>query len=169
MAQPVQVVEYNPIWVSVFEKIRDFVTPVVADIVVAIEHVGSTSVPGLSAKPIVDLDVVVSSQEEVLIAIERLVSIGYIHQGDLGISGRESFAQPDSLPAHNLYVCEANNAELKRHILFRDYLSSHPDEAKEYAELKQELAQRFRNDRVLYTNGKTEFVNGKLELAGWRD
>lgn len=168
MAEPVQIVEYNPSWLTMFEMVRSFVTPVLTDIVIAIEHVGSTSVPGLSAKPIIDMDVVVNSQTEVLIAIQRLESIGYIHQGDLGISGREAFTQPDGLPVHHLYVCETNNAELKRHILFRDYLRSHPDEAKKYGELKQELAQRFHNDRVSYTNSKTEFVNERLKLAGWQ-
>lgn len=169
MAEPIRIVEYDPSWVSMFEMIRDFVTPVLTDIVIAIEHVGSTSVPGLSAKPIIDMDVVVSSRAEVLIAIQRLESIGYIHQGDLGISGRETFAQPDGLPPHHLYVCDTNNTELKRHVLFRDYLKSHPEEAKKYDELKQELAQRFRNDRALYTNCKTQFVNERLQLAGWQD
>ncbi len=69
MVEPTRIVEYNPSWVSMFEMVRNFVTPVLTDIVVAIEHVGSTSVPGLSAKPIIDMDVVVSSQAEVLIAI----------------------------------------------------------------------------------------------------
>jgi GrpB-like predicted nucleotidyltransferase (UPF0157 family) len=72
MAEPMQIVEYNPNWISMFEMIRAFVTPVLADIIVAIEHVGSTSLTGLSAKPIVDVDVVVSSQKQVLIAIQRL-------------------------------------------------------------------------------------------------
>ena len=106
MAEPVRIVKYNPSWVSMFEMIRDFVTPVLTDIVLAIEHVGSTSVQGLSAKPIIDMDVVVNSHVEVLIAIQRLGSIGYIHQGDLGISGREAFAPPAGLPEHHLYVCK---------------------------------------------------------------
>ncbi len=169
MVEPIRIVEYNPSWVSMFEMVRNFVTPVLTDIVVAIEHVGSTSFPGLSAKPIIDMDVVVNSQAEVLIAIQRLESIGYIHQGDLGISGRAAFASPDGLPPHHLYVCETSNAELKRHILFREYLRSHPDEANEYGELRQELAQRFRNDRVSYTNSKAEFIKEMLQLAGWQD
>lgn len=169
MSEPVQIVEYNPSWVSMFEMIWNSVTPVLTDIVVSIEHVGSTSVPGLAAKPIIDIDVVVSSNAEVLIAIPRLESIGYVHQGDLGISGREAFIPPHGLPAHHLYVCETNNAELKRHILFRDYLRNHPREAKKYGELKQDLAQRFRNDRVSYTNSKTKFINERLKLAGWQE
>ena len=169
MEKPVRIVKYNPSWVSKFEMIRNFVTPVLTDIVVAIEHVGSTSVQGLSAKPIIDMDVIVDSQAEVLIAIQRLESIGYIHQGDLGISGREAFAPPAGLPAHHLYVCEIGNAELKRHILFRDYLRTHPDEGKKYGELKQDLAKRFRNDRVSYTNSKTEFINERLKLSRWQE
>ncbi len=84
MGAGLKVVEYNPCWIQTFEELREFVLPVLSDIIITIEHVGSTSVPGLAAKPIIDMDVVVSTQEEVHTAIQRLANLGYVHEGDLG-------------------------------------------------------------------------------------
>ena len=128
MPEPVVVVEYDPTWVSTFALLREILanslgTPV------EIEHVGSTSVPGASAKPIIDIDVVVPSKDYLAQAIELLARMGYRHQGDLGIKGREAFESPVGLPAHHLYLVVSGNREHTRHILFRDYLRKHPDEA----------------------------------------
>ncbi|MCL6625325.1 GrpB family protein [Alicyclobacillus shizuokensis] len=166
MGSNVTVQAYNPSWVQVFERIRDSIIPVLGDILVTVEHVGSTSVPGLAAKPIIDLDAVVYTQSDVQTAIQRLATIGYVHEGDLGITGREAFIPPDGTPCHHLYVCTADNAEYKRHVLFRDYLRSHPQDAKRYGDLKMELAQRFPNNRAAYTNGKNDFVKEILKRAG---
>jgi GrpB-like predicted nucleotidyltransferase (UPF0157 family) len=122
MASPVVVLQYDPAWVRVFEEIRDFVSPVLGDLAVAIEHVGSTSVPGLASKPIVDMDIVVSSQTDIQTAIQNLSTLGYVHEGDLGAKGREAFIPPVTKTWHHLYVCTVDNEEYKRHILFRDYL-----------------------------------------------
>lgn len=168
MRKPITLAEYDPSWVSIFETLRDFVTPALADIVVKIEHVGSTAVRGLVAKPIIDMDVVVSSKSDIPVAVQSLESLGYIYEGDLGVTGREAFTSPVGLPTHHLYVCAVDNAELRRHLLFRDYLRSHPDDAKIYGELKRALAQRFSDDRESYTIGKSDFVNERLRLAGWK-
>lgn len=164
----ITVVKYDPRWVQLFETLRDFVTPSLKDVILAIEHVGSTSIPGLPAKPIVDMDVVVSTRNDVQIVIERLATLGYIHEGDLGNSGREAFIPPNELPWHHLYVCTVDSSAYKRHILFRDYLRSHPQEASEYGDLKLKLALQFRNDREAYTTAKTNFVEGILKRAGWK-
>jgi GrpB-like predicted nucleotidyltransferase (UPF0157 family) len=103
--QPVVVVDYNPTWPAIFEQLRSSLWPAVSDVALAIEHVGSTAVPGLAAKPIIDISIVVPSAREVLLAIERLAALGYRHLGDLGIAGREAFRAPEGLPGHNLYVC----------------------------------------------------------------
>jgi len=168
MSSSVTVVEYDPDWAMLFEKLRDFVFPVLNDFAITIEHVGSTSVPGLAAKPIVDMDVVVSTQADVQKAIQRLAALGYVHEGNLGITGREAFIPPHHLPWHHLYVCSVENDEYKRHILFRDYLRNHPDDAKRYSDLKFELAKRFHNDRNAYTSAKSDFVNEMLKRAGWK-
>lgn len=168
MGSSIIVREYDPSWVQLFEQLRGFVLPVLSDFVVTIEHVGSTSVPGLAAKPIVDIDVVVSTQSDVIMAIQRLATIGYVHEGDLGTTGREAFIPPANVTWHHLYVCTIENAEYKRHILFRDYLRNYPEDAKQYGDLKLELAQRFQNDRLAYTNAKGDFVREILQRAGWK-
>src|SRR6266540_5229473 len=89
--KPVVVVEYDPEWPRVFERIRAAVAPALGGVAVAIEHVGSTSVSGLAAKTIIDVDVVVPTVADVAVAIERLATLGYVHRGDLGIPGREAF------------------------------------------------------------------------------
>jgi GrpB-like predicted nucleotidyltransferase (UPF0157 family) len=133
---------------------------------VAIEHVGSTAVPGLPAKPIIDIDVVVPSSSDVPEAIARLATIGYVHRGDLGIAGREVFAAPSGTPPHHLYVCPADGAELARHRFFRDYLISHPEIASAYGSLKKAAAEQHRDDRAAYIEAKSEFVAGVLRARG---
>lgn len=145
--------------------VRGRVAPVLGDLAVAIEHVGSTAVPGLAAKPIIDLDVVVASAEDIPEAIERLARLGYYHQGDLGIPGREAFRSPGGAPEHHLYLCPQDSPELRRHLAFRDYLRSHPEAAEEYAELKRALAQRFPDRRSDYTAGKAAWIAGILSRA----
>lgn len=165
MDSTIVVLEYDPDWVHVFHRIRDFVTPVIFDLLVTIEHVGSTSIPGLFAKPIVDVDVVVKTQADVQSAILRLATLGYVHEGDLGVAGREAFIPPNELPRHHLYVCAEDNPEYGRHILVRDYLRNHPEVATEYGELKVQLAQQYRDNRAAYTDAKTDFVMRVLRLA----
>ena len=165
--RPVIVVDYDPTWPATFERLRAPIWAVVSDIALAIEHVGSTSVPGLAAKPIIDISVVVPDGSAVRIGIERLAALGYEHQGDLGIDGREAFRAPASLPAHNLYVCpDGNLVGLVNQVTVRDYLRAHPDVARQYGELKKTLAARFPNDITSYVVGKTDFVLGVLRAAG---
>jgi len=162
---PVLIVGYDPRWPVGFLTLRGRLEPVLGELAVAIEHVGSTSVPGLPAKPIIDLDVVVRSPADVPLAIERLSSLGYVHVGDLGIAGREAFESPEGAPEHHLYLCSRDSRELHRHLAFRDYLRSHPKTAGEYAELKRSLAERFRDDREAYTEAKTRFIEQVLKDA----
>lgn len=169
MAKPIIVVEYDPTWPDTFESLKKRVAQALGDVAVAIEHVGSTSVPGLAAKPIIDMDVVVPTSGDVPTAIERLADIGYIHQGNLGIEGREAFIAPPNTPDHHLYVCPQDSRELRRHVRFRDYLRRHPDAAKRYADLKRLLAERHRDDRGAYTQAKTEFITEILRIAEEED
>ena len=130
-----------------------------------VEHVGSTAVPGLCAKPIVDLDVVIGADVDFAAVTEALQRLGYEHEGDLGIEGREAFRLTSAAPSerdHHLYVCREDARELLRHIEFRDRLRAEPALAAEYAELKRTLASRFRNDREAYTVAKAEFVERAL-------
>ncbi|MBV9733764.1 MAG: GrpB family protein [Verrucomicrobia bacterium] len=97
--------------------------------------------------------------------IRRLATLGYQHEGDLGIAGREAFRAPPGLFAHHLYVCLPNCEEFRRHILLRDYLRSHPVEASAYSSLKWALFARFSNDRAAYIQGKDDFVKQLVQRA----
>lgn len=162
----IAVVDYDPAWPARFAAIRDGVWPVVADIVVAIEHVGSTSVPGLAAKPVIDLDVVVRSSADVPTAIERLATLGYVHLGDLGVAGREAFRPPAGSSAHNLYVCPPDSTGLANHLTLRDHLRNHPELASAYGALKKRLSKAFTHDIDAYVDAKTDFIIAALREAG---
>jgi GrpB-like predicted nucleotidyltransferase (UPF0157 family) len=165
MADPVIIVEYDPSWPEICQELRAPVVEALGDLVVTVEHVGSTAVPGLAAKPIIDMDVVVPSITDIPESIVRLATLGYVHRGDLGIPGREAFISPAGKPKHHLYVCALGSDELRRHRAFRDYLLSHPAYARSYEELKKAAAIRFTNDRAAYNEAKTQFVKMVLQRA----
>ncbi|MBV9852758.1 MAG: GrpB family protein [Armatimonadetes bacterium] len=166
MSDAIEIAEYNPHWPDQFAALAEPVRRALGDgLVVSVGHVGSTAVPGLTAKPIIDLDVVIPSEADLPAAIAGLAALGYVHEGDLGIPGREAFHWPPGTPRHHLYVCPQGSAELRRHVAFRDYLRTHPETAAEYAVLKRALAARFQTDRDAYSRGKAGFVAAVLEKA----
>ncbi len=160
------VLDYDPTWPTAFEAVRARVWRVVGDIAIAVEHVGSTSVPGLAAKPIIDISVVVPSGAAVAVAIERLSTLGYRHLGNLGIEGREAFASPNMPPRHHLYVCPQDSLALKNHLIVREHLRRYSAVATEYGALKRRLAEQFSEDIDGYTEGKSERLLGILRTAG---
>ena len=119
----------------------------------------------LAAKPIIDIDVLPAPETMLPEAIERLAGLGYIYQGNLGIPEREAFAARVNDPARHLYVCPPNSAAFRRHIAFRDYLRTHPHDAKAYGDLKLGLANRFRQDRPAYMAAKDGLVAELLRRA----
>ena len=156
--------KYDPQWPILFEELRVKFSELLGDLVSAIEHVGSTSVPGLAAKPIIDLDVLLTSAGYLPETIRRLATLGYGHEGDLGIAGREAFRTPPDLFAHHLYVCLPNYEEFRHHILLRNYLRSHPTEVSAYSRLKWDLFAKFK-DRADYIQGKADFVKQLVQRA----
>ncbi len=164
--RPVVVVDYDPRWPSVFDELAQPVRAALGELALRIEHVGSTSVPGLAAKPIIDMSVVVRNERDIPAAVVVLAGLGYVHQGDLGVEGREAFVAPDLLPVHNLYVCYDDSLGLANQIAVRDYLRTHPDRASAYAALKKRLAAEFPNDIAAYVDGKTDFVLDILRDSG---
>jgi GrpB-like predicted nucleotidyltransferase (UPF0157 family) len=118
---PIIIVESDPNWPAEFERLQVRAAAAVGDVAVAIEHIGSTAVPGLGAKPVIDLVVVVEPQD-LQTAIERLVATGYVHQGNLGVEGREAFGMPEGERRHHLYVSPTNSEELRAQLAFRDRL-----------------------------------------------
>lgn len=157
MADPITIVDYDPRWPREFERLRDRALGAVGEIAIAIEHIGSTAVPGLAAKPVIDL-VIVVDPDDVGTAVERLSTIGYVHRGNLGVEGREAFAAPETDRRHHLYVSPADSEELRAQLAFRDRLRTHPELAAQYETLKRELAETFRDDRPGYTEAETAFV-----------
>lgn len=165
MTTPIIIEDYDPGWPRSFEAIRERIRPAIGGFVTAIEHVGSTSVPGLAAKPIIDIDVLLRSPDDLPLAIAALNGLGYQHQGTLGIPGRDAFVAPSHDVRHHLYVCSPDSPEFQRHITFRDYLRGHPRDAAEYGRLKRNLSGRFSIDHEAYTDAKTEFIEGILRRA----
>jgi GrpB-like predicted nucleotidyltransferase (UPF0157 family) len=161
-AEPVEVVPFDPAWPATFEVLRERIAPALGELAVGIEHVGSTAVPGLDAKPIVDIDVVIRYADDFTTAAQRLASLGYVHLGDLGIIGREAFRAPAGSPRHHLYVCASGSASLQAHLTLRDALRGDPALAAAYGALKRDLAAEFRDDRDSYTEGKTAFIRSVL-------
>jgi len=164
----VSVVEYNPLWPEHFCQLRGWLAPIVHQWAIAVEHVGSTSVPGLAAKPVIDLDVVIASPAHVPAVIRQLASVGYDHLGDLGIEGREAFrAHVAEIPAHNLYVCPQQSIALRNHLTLRNHLRSHFADRAAYAALKRRLAAQFPNDIASYVAGKSDFIAAILGQCGF--
>jgi GrpB-like predicted nucleotidyltransferase (UPF0157 family) len=153
----VEVVDYDE-WNANFALIKNELNEILDRLAIAIEHVGSTSVPGLPAKPIIDVDIVIRSAAEFPEIRHRLERFGYIHRGPLGIAGREAFRCVIDLPKHHLYVCEQSSTPLLESLRFRDHLRIHSDAAATYASLKKELAGRFTTDRDAYTAAKADFI-----------
>lgn len=162
----ISVVDYDPDWPRIFESLRAAIWEVVADIAISIEHIGSTAVPGLAAKPVIDIDVVVP-QSEISVGIERLSSLGYAYRGGLGVPQREAFRRPPGSPPHHLYLCPPSSPALANHLAIRDYLRANPEEAHAYGELKKRLALEFAHDRDGYVEAKTGFLVAILRRVGF--
>lgn len=160
MARKVIVVPYNEQWKNDFEIIRQHLLTTVKDTVISIEHIGSTSVEGLSAKPIIDIDIVIKDYSVFDKVVERLATLGYAHEGNLGIKDREAFDYRGNtdLPKHHLYVCPEFSAELCRHIAFRDYLRNHPEAVTQYSKIKEEGARNFPDSIDDYIKYKTPCI-----------
>jgi GrpB-like predicted nucleotidyltransferase (UPF0157 family) len=139
----------------------------VSDIALRIDHVGSTSVPGLAAKPIIDMDIVVASPDRVRPVIDRLARIGYEWRGDLGVPGRESFqpVRDQGMPPHHLYLVVENNKAHLDHWLLRDLLRQDAAARHQYAALKRRNVELANSDMDVYVAAKAQFVAGLLTRA----
>jgi len=168
----IEVVDFNERWVEEFNSIKQVISRCIGKLVLGVEHVGSTSVKGLPAKPILDIDIIIENYDVLPELTRKLESIGYFHQEEWSFEGREAFGRKDIFTPndeegthwmeHHLYVCNKDSNELARHLAFRDYLRNNPQAVSEYGLVKRDLAKRV-NDRASYTLGKTEFINKILE------
>ena len=164
----VMVVPYDKAWKSAFEEIKSEIEAAIGDLIVGIEHVGSTSVEGLSAKPCIDMDVIIRDYTVFDAVVEKLEAIGYIHEGDLGIQDREAFRYSDKphLQTHHLYVCPQDSQELHRHVTFRDFLRSNPEAVKNYSSVKETAARLFPDDIDQYIQYKSPCIEELYGLCG---
>lgn len=172
------IASYDPEWVNQFNELSQCFHKHLKNSILAIEHVGSTAVAGLSAKPIIDFDIIVEDQDKkVKTVIDRLAFLGYTHRGDLGIKGREAFKRNSDLTpedgsnttwvAHHLYVCRNGCDSLLNHLKLRDYLRAHPKAKAEYSQLKKELAKQHPYNMDAYIEGKSAFIAAILEKQGF--
>ena len=163
----VVVEKWNPKWKDEFERIADSLGEDVIYNSIKIEHVGSTSVEGLSAKPIIDLDIVIENDKFEI--IKRLLKDkGYEHEGNLGIEGREAFSysEKEELMTHHLYVCPKDSKELFKHITFRDFLKNNPALASEYSKVKEQAAVLYPDDIDKYMEFKSEIIEKIYKRCG---
>ena len=162
------VVPYDVAWKFAFEDIKIELESALGDLIIGIEHVGSTSVIGLSAKPCIDVDVIIKDYTVFDAVVSKLASIGYIHEGDLGIKDREAFKYTDKphLMTHHLYVCPQNSEELRRHITFRNFLRSNAEAARKYSSVKETAAELFPNDIDKYIEYKSPCIEELYKQCG---
>ena len=164
----VTVLPYDPAWKEQFEQIKAELLSAVGAYVIAVEHVGSTSVEGMSAKPCIDIDMVIEDYSVFDAVVEGLARIDYCHEGDLGIKEREAFGYTDKphLQKHHLYVCPKTSRELHRHITFREFLRSHPRAAEEYSRTKEEAARLYPQDIDGYIQYKSPLIQALYRQCG---
>ena len=161
----VEVVDWSTEWAVQYDEVAGVLRAALAGVASAqVEHVGSTSVRGLAAKPILDVDVIVDAAD-VPAAIAALQSVGYIHRGDLGVAGREAFHAPGP-PRRNVYVCTDGTANVRNHLAVRTVLRSRDDLRDAYAAVKRALADDPEMDIDTYIAGKSAVLQEVLEASG---
>ena len=165
------VLPYDTAWKTAFEEIKKELEEAIGDLIIGIEHVGSTAVEGLSAKPCIDIDVIIRDYSIFDAVVCKLKTIGYIHEGDLGIKDREAFKYSDKphLLNHHLYVCPQDSEELHRHITFRDFLRSNPEAVKKYSLSKETAAQLFPDSIDKYIEYKSPCIEELYKMCGLKN
>ena len=161
----VRLVPYNPCWSLLFEEEKQRIQAVIGLWILDIQHVGSTSIPGCPAKPILDIAIAVANFEQAFICIPPLEKLGYSYQGEYSIPRRHYFVRRNPHSTHHIHMLEHHSSEWLNHLLFRDYLRVHPDAVEAYGALKSSLAARYPRDRDAYTEGKAEWIQGILAIA----
>lgn len=153
-------------WKSFFESEADLLREAVGDYIVAVEHIGSTAISGLDAKPIIDILAGVLTAEDAAKCLAPLVRISYEYRGEQGIAGRFYFRKGNGdVSTHHLNIVEMTSDFWRSHLLFRDYLRQHAEAAQEYGSLKRELAVTHKGNRPAYTEAKSNFIESVLKKA----
>ena len=162
----VELKQYNPKWKDFYNQESKEITSAISKFIVDIQHIGSTAIPNIVAKPIIDIAVAIDSLKNIEKIIKPLEEIGFTYRGEQGVPDRHLFVKGgEECRTHHLHVTFKEHYEWKKHLVFRDYLLEHPKEARQYSKLKKRLKREYKGDRGAYTDGKTEFINRILEKA----
>ncbi len=154
----VEVVPYNPAWKDAYLREERLLREILDAEIVEIHHIGSTSVPGLPAKPVIDILIGVRRIEDLDLYGDAMAGAGYEVRGEFGLPGRRFYTKGIPKRTHNIHAFRAGGPEYLRHLYFRDYLIAHPEEARRYGEMKIALALTCNNDMNRYMDGKDAFV-----------
>ncbi|MBO8156322.1 MAG: GrpB family protein [Bacillaceae bacterium] len=154
----VAVIPYNEDWKRMFIQEANKIKNIFEQEIIRIYHIGSTAIPGIHAKPIIDIMGEVISIEQVDLYNQEMKKLGYEAKRENGIQGRRFFIKGGDERTHHVHIYQTGKEEIERHLAFRDYMIAHPEEAEKYSELKQKLAKQFPDDIESYVEGKDAFV-----------
>ncbi len=170
MGRKVVVIPHDPSWTEQYKQEAARLTAVFEPILLDIQHIGSTAIPGILAKPIIDIIIVVTEIAAVAPLMVAMENLDYHSKGEYGIPGRHYFYKGSAEHhTHHVHVYGASNSEIARHLDFRDFLRQHPAKARAYGQLKAQLAQQFFTDPLAYTQNKTAFIQEiESQAAQWR-
>lgn len=159
MPRTIAVVPYDPSWKEQFQAESKRIASALGENVLAVHHMGSTAIPGIQAKPTIDILVEVASIEQVDAFIANMIALGYESNGEFGIPGRRYFSRSiGEQHTHHVHVFRRGHEDIERVLRFRDYLITHPEDAQRYSRLKEKLSEQFHLDPAGYTDAKSEFV-----------
>lgn len=162
----VELNEFSTEWAKEYEAEAKILKEVLGDKILEIHHVGSTSIKGLKAKPVIDILVAIKSLENITEIEEILKDYDYSNRGQQGVEDRYFFAKgKEDARTHYIHFVEPNNNTYYNLILFKKYLLEHEEYIQKYCELKQELAEKYPDERKKYTAGKSEFISNVIKLA----
>ena len=162
----VEIVEYDPEWPRVLEREAEAILEECRPCITEVHHIGSTSVSGLAAKPVLDMMPVAATPGDGAKAVPNMTMLGYLYRGENGLPGRFYFDRVvDGRTVAHVHMFPARHPDVRKHLVFRDYLRAHPDAAQDYEQLKRSLASKYRDDRRTYTDAKAEFINMIIDTA----
>lgn len=160
-----EVVPHRKEWAEQFQEERDRLKQIFGELAIQIHHIGSTAIPNIYAKPVIDILIEASNMEKVDRHNEEMEALGYEVKGENGIPGRRYFQKGGDERTHHVHIFEKGNEEIKRHLAFRDYLRVNSEDATRYSELKQQLSSEFFTDPNGYVEGKDPFIKKIDEKA----
>jgi len=162
----VELVPHNPEWTQLADEEAQRIREGLSFPIIGIYHIGSTSIPGIKAKPILDFVIEVDDMDIVINALDEFRILGYESKGEYGIPGRQFFTRDtDGERSHHLHVFQTGHPDIERHTVFRDFLRANPQAAREYEKLKEKLAERFPKQSGSYTEAKSDFILSMDEVA----